>query len=275
MSDQGRVAVLGDQFEIELNEAGNGEPLLYLHGELGLRWTRFHDLLAQRRRVIAPAHPGFGASTGGDLLHDLHDLIYYYLDFLDRLELRGLPLVGHGLGGMFAAELAAVQPERFTHLVLVAPFGLWLPDTPTLDFFAASPAELAAALYSDPSSPAAVASTTRPTSQEALIEQALERAKALSSAARYLWPIPNRGLGKRLHRVRAPTLVVWGERDGVISPGYGEAFRERIRGARLEVIAQAAHLPQEEQPERLAALTLAFLEGAPAQGGLLAAAGSP
>jgi pimeloyl-ACP methyl ester carboxylesterase len=254
-----RVDVRDGQFNIEVTEAGHGAPLLFLHSELGPRWSAFHDALAEQWRVIAPAHPGFGASSGGEHLHDLHDLIYYYLDFLDGLALRDLPLVGHGLGGMFAAELAAVQPERFTRLVLMAPFGLWLPDAPTLDFFAASPPELAAALYYDPSSPAAVAAAAIPSDQPTMIEHALERAKSQASAARYLWPIPNRGLARRLHRVRAPTLLVWGERDGVVPPVYGEAFRARIRGARLELIPQAAHQLLDEQPARLADLTLAFV----------------
>jgi pimeloyl-ACP methyl ester carboxylesterase len=215
------------------------------------------------------------AVRAGEHLRDVQDAVYYLLDLLDRLELRDVPLVGHGLGGMFAAELAAAQPERFTHLVLVAPFGLWLSDAPTLDFFAAPPAELAAALYADPGSPAALAAAAAPVDQEALIAQALERARSLASAATYLWPIPNRGLSKRLHRVRAPTLLVWGERDGVVPPRHGQAFRERIRGARLELVAQAAHLPEQEQPERLAALTLDFLRAGaqPALAGV--SSGSP
>jgi pimeloyl-ACP methyl ester carboxylesterase len=256
------TSIRGGQFEVEVNEAGQAAPLLFLHWEFGPRWTAFHERLAKQWRVIAPSHPGFGASSGSEQIQDVHDLIYFYLDVLDELSLSTLPLIGHGLGGMFAAELAAVQPERFTRLVLLAPFGLWLPDAPTLDYFAASPPELGAALYYDQSSPAAVAASSMPTDQAALIEQALERAKSQASAARYLWPIPNRGLGKRLHRVRAPTLLVWGERDGVVPPVYGEAFRSRLPDARLEVIPEAAHDLLDEQPDRLAALSLEFL-GAP------------
>ena len=260
---------------IEVKEAGQGEPLLFLHWEFGPRWTAFHDRLAERWHVIAPSHPGFGNSSGGEHLHDIHDLIYWYLDLLDEQGVRGLPLVGHGLGGMIAAELAAVQPERFSHLVLLAPFGLWLPDAPTLDFFAASPSELAAALYYDQTSPAAVAASTPPSDQAALIEQALERAKSQASAARYLWPIPNRGLSKRLHRVRAPTLIVWGERDGLIPPAYGDAFRAHIRGSRLEIIPEAAHQLLDEQPDRLAALIQSFVGATQTtSGGLTGVAGS-
>lgn len=254
-----QVAVRAGAFDIEVWEAGSGTPVLFLHGEGGPTWTSFHDALTERYRVIAPVHPGYGESTGNDQLQDLPDLIYYYLDFLDQLKLRDLPLIGHGLGGMVATELAAVQPDRFTALVLIAPMGLWLADDPVQDFFVMSPADLAAALYHDQDSTAARAAAETPTEGDARIEFHLERAKSMATAAKYLWPIPNRGLAKRLHRVTAPTLIVWGESDRIASPRYAEAFRERIAGARVEIVEEAGHLPQEEHPASVAELTSAFL----------------
>ncbi|MFN8635255.1 MAG: alpha/beta fold hydrolase [Chloroflexota bacterium] len=254
-----QVAVRGGAFDTEVWEAGSGSPLLYLHGEGRPTWTPFHDALAEKHRLIAPLHPGYGGSSGTDHLQDVPDLIYYYLDFLDAMQLRGLPLVGHGLGGMIAAELAAVQPERFTALVLISPMGLWLPDDPVADFFAVPPAQLAALLYHDPGSPSAAAAADAPTEGDALIEYHVERAKSMATAAKYLWPIPNRGLAKRLHRVSAPTLIVWGASDRVASPRYAEAFREKIAGSQVEIVAEAGHLPHEEQPARLAELTTSFL----------------
>lgn len=257
--EQRMVAVQGGRFETEVLEGGSGSPLLYLHGFGGPRWDPFLDALASRYRVIAPAHPGFAGSTGNDRLLDLTDLVYYYLDFLDAAGLRGLPLIGHDLGGMFAAELAAVQPDRFAKLVLIAPLGLWNPDYPVLDFFVAKPRELAAALYHDVESPAAVAALNVPTEGDEMIDYQLERTKSLSTAAKYLWPIPNRGLSKRIHRVTAPTLLVWGESDGVVPPRYGQDFQAAIPGSRLAVVKGAAHLPQIEQPAELAELVTKFL----------------
>ena len=266
-----QVAVRDGAFDIETWEAGSGPPVLYLHGEGRPTWTSFHDALAERYRVIAPLHPGYGRSTGNEQLQDLPDLIYYYLDFLDQLGLRELPLIGHGLGGMVAAELAAVQPERFAALVLIAPMGLWLADDPVQDFFVMTPADLATALYHDPDSPAARAAAEMPTEGDALIEFHLERAKSMATAAKYLWPIPNRGLAKRAHRIAAPTLIVWGASDGIASPRYAEAFRERIAGAGVEIVEQAGHLPHEEQPARLAEITTSFLDTAREQGARVAA----
>ncbi len=251
---------LGGAFEVELRKEGTGTDVVWLHGEAGPDWTAFHDALAEQRHVLAPSHPGYGASTGSDKLEDIHDAIYFYLDLLDRLDLRQLSLVGHGLGGMFAAELAAVQPTRFSHLVLISPFGLWLPEVPTLDYFVLPPAELADALFHDQDSPAARTIARAPDGQEALIAYMLERAQSMAAAARYLWPIPDRGLSKRLHRVVAPTLIVWGQSDRIIPPAYAPEWQRRIPGSSMLIRQDAGHLPHIEQPAAMAQLTTAFLD---------------
>jgi pimeloyl-ACP methyl ester carboxylesterase len=253
------VALRGGRFEVDLLEAGDGAPLLYLHGTFGRREDDLIARLARTRRVLAPAHPGYGRTTGAEHLSDLHDLIYYYLDLLDHLALRDLALVGHGLGGMFAAELAAVQPERFARLVLLAPLGLWDGARPVLDFFSAEPERLAAALYHDPTSPAARATAAVPADDSRYVEYMLDRARAMATAASYLWPIPNRGLSKRLHRVATPTLLLWGESDGLCPPTYGRDFQAAIPGSELVVLPGAGHMLTIEQPEPVAAQIERFL----------------
>jgi pimeloyl-ACP methyl ester carboxylesterase len=253
--------VRNGRFKISLLEGGSGPPLLYLHGTWALDWNPFLERLAARRRVLVPRHPGFGESSGDDELLDLTDLVYFELDQLDQLGLRDLPLIGHGLGGMFAAELAAVQPERFSKLVLIAPLGLWNVQHPVPDFFTYRPPELAAALFYDQSAPAAVAAAAIPTQGDEMVTYQLERAKSLAATARYIWPIPNRGLSKRIHRVRMPTLLVWGANDAIVPPAYAEDFRALLPDARVELIEAAGHLPMLEQPERLAEVVEGFLEG--------------
>ena len=254
-----QVALRDGMFEASLLEAGDGPPLLYLHGTWATDGGPFLERLADRRRVIAPRLPGFGESTGSEHLLDLHDLIYYQLDLLDALDLRGLPLIGHSLGGMVAAELVAVQPERFSHLVLLGPLGLWNQAYPVPDFFAFSPPDLAAALYAEPESPVAQQAARIPVEEEERISYYLERAKGLATSAKYLWPIPNRGLAKRLHRVRVPTLLVWGERDGIVSPRYAADFQARLPRARVEILPQAAHLPMVEHPETFNRILISWL----------------
>ena len=255
-----KVDVRNGMFQTEVIEDGSGPPLLFLHGVNNVQpGDPFLARLAREHRVIAPRIPGFGESTGTEHLLDLHDLIYYELDLLDTLGLRGIPVVGHSLGGMVAAELAAVQPERFSALTLIAPFGLWNPAYPVADFFTMSPAHLAAATYHDPDSPAAQAAAQPPEDNEAYIAFMLDRARSLATSAKYLWPIPNRGLSKRLHRVAAPTLLVWGESDRIVPARYAEDFRDAIANARVEIIPEAGHLPEVEQPDRLADAVLSFL----------------
>ena len=265
-----RIPVRSGEFEVEYLEGGDGPPLIVLHGIAGLEWGRFHDRLSAGHRVVAPRTPGFGGSTGSENLADVHDLIYFYLDLLDALDIRRVPIVGHSLGGMIAAELAAVQPERFTRVVLIAPLGLWDPSHPVLDIFSVSPVELAGAMYFERESEAARAvaavpqartAEVDPSTEEgrAVIDFYLERAKSMSTAAKYLWPIPNKGLHKRLHRVTAPTLLIWGETDGICPPAYGDDFEAALPDARLSLVPEAAHMVQEEQPDAVADLIADFL----------------
>jgi pimeloyl-ACP methyl ester carboxylesterase len=249
------------KFEVEVYEQGSGSPLLFLHGIMGPTPGPFLDALAQRHRVIMPAHPGFGETTGDEQIVEFFDIVYYYLDLLDALDLHGLPVIGHSLGGMFAAELAAVQPERFTKLALLAPIGLWNEAHPVLDYFVMAPGDVAAALYHDLASPAAQAMAATPHDEESRVNMALARVKAQRVAARYMWPIPNRGLAKRIHRIKAPVLLAWGESDGLCPPAYAEDWKKAIPGASVEIIPNAGHMLQEEQPEKLAEIVGRFIGG--------------
>ncbi|MDA1258505.1 MAG: alpha/beta hydrolase [Chloroflexi bacterium] len=264
------VSVRNGDFQVDVLEGGSGDPLLYLHGVAGLEWTPLLEGLANGHTVIAPRTPGFGESTGTEKLHDIHDLTFFYLDLLDELGLDNLPIVGHSLGGMFAAELAATQPARFSHVALAAPFGLWNDASPVIDLFSVSLPELAAAMYADVKSEVAVAIATAPQARmtevdpatdagQATIGYLVERSKSMSTAAKYLWPIPNRGLSKRLHRVRQPALVIWGESDGIIPPGYAERFASQMPNAAVHVVPDAAHMVVDEQPNHVVGLIESLL----------------
>ena len=265
------VSLEGSGQQVELVQRGQGSPVFYLHGLLGCERDPLVAELAKRHHVVAPLIPGYGSSTGGEELADMHDLVIYYLEILDRLDLRGLPLVGHSLGGMFAAELAAAAPERFSHLVLLAPFGLWDDSEPTFDFFAASPQEQARAFYSDVNSEGALALAKAPVEAatevdpdtiegRAVIEHLVERAKTMMSAARFLWPIPNRGLNRRLFRLTMPTLVIWGANDGVIPASYASRFAEAIRDCKMVVVPGVSHMLPEEKPHDVARGILTFID---------------
>ncbi|HXG36775.1 MAG TPA: alpha/beta fold hydrolase, partial [Dehalococcoidia bacterium] len=199
-----------DGFKARLLEGGEGPPLLFLHGAGGppKAGAPFLETLSQHFHLYVPWHPGYGESEGIDDIDDVLDMVIYYQDFLDALGVDSAHIMGHSMGGMFAAELAAVCPHRIRKLVLAASAGLWLDETPIPDFFAMLPPEIMATVWHDPGSEAARSFLPDPNDREAMARAFLERAQSLSVATKFLWPIPDRGLHKRIHRIKAPTLLL-------------------------------------------------------------------
>jgi pimeloyl-ACP methyl ester carboxylesterase len=254
------VSIRRGQFQTFVRSEGEGDPLLFLHGAGGLGgWPPFLADLARSFRVVAPEHPGFGRSEGLEHLDDVIDLALYYTEFVEAMGLEQPYIVGHSLGGMIAAEMAAIAPDLASKLVLVAPVGLWLDEHPVMDFFAATPEELATAIFHDPSSSLAQEFMTMPSDPNAHLEAVLERTKNLSAAGKFLWPIPDKGLRKRIHRIAAPTLLLWGASDRLVPPIYGGEFLKRIDGARLTVIKGASHMLPFEKADEFVEVVTEFL----------------
>jgi len=263
-ADQRTLPIRDGAFEIALEEGGAGSPVVFLHGLSGATWDPFLAALAAEHRVIAPGLPGSsGGSTGLERLMDHHDLFFLYQEILDALltELgeESISLVGHSFGGWLAAELAAVEPARVSSLVLIAPLGLWNDAYPVTDVFALLPKELSSAVFHDDDHPRAVALRDSGESDDEKQAIMLRRAQENSSVARFTWPIPDKGLDRRMQRIQAPTLIIWGESDGVASPRYADDFAAGIPGSRVERIAAAGHVPQAEQPEETLAVVQPFL----------------
>lgn len=256
------VSVRGGMFEAEVHEFGDGggTPALFLHGETGLVAGPYLDAVAASRRVIAPRLPGYGDSTGLEHLDDIIDLVVHELDLLDALGLAQVDVIGHSLGGMVGAEIAAIAPHRVRRLVLASPLGLWRDDEPTFDFFAERAADIAAATWFDVESGAAKAATSMPAEHDAVVARVYETMQSLAAAAKFSWPIPDKGLRKRIHRITAPTLLLWGERDGIVPNVYAGEFQSLIAGSRMETIAASAHMPHVEQPEAWARAVTSFLD---------------
>jgi pimeloyl-ACP methyl ester carboxylesterase len=245
---------------VQFFEGGVGRPLLYLHGAGTFWWMPVHDLLARRRRVVLPVHPGFGASEGLEAIETMEDLVFHTLDVLDTLGLDRVDVAGLSLGGWLAAELALRHPGRVDRLVLVDAAGVRVPGVPMGNPFMLPPPRLRELTFHDPVSPVAVALFPDAPPLERL-ETVLRGREA---AARLLWhPAQQyRKLTSRLWRIGAPTLVVWGREDRLIPLAYGEAYARGIPGARLEILDGCGHLPPFEHPERFAEIVLGFLDGA-------------
>ncbi|GEL18491.1 alpha/beta fold hydrolase [Pseudonocardia asaccharolytica] len=235
--------------------AGTGDPVLFLHGAGGLFWDPFLDALAAGHTVYAVEHPGGGDSDALTHLPGIWELVLFYDELLDVLGLDTVQVVGHSFGGMVAAELASNSPRRVTRLVLVAPIGFWRDDTPIPDIAGIPPDSLPGLVLADPTSPLAAMLTPPADDPQALFEAAMRMASILH----FIWPIPDKGLERRIHRVSAPTLLIWGAQDKLVDPVYAEEFRSRLRDSRLEIIDGAGHLPQLEAPDAVRAHVLGFL----------------
>ena len=243
------VSVRHGMFETKLRTDGSGAPLLFLHGAGGLRgWDPFLAELARQFTVYAPAHPGYETSSGIEHIDDMIDMVVYYNDFLDALGLDTTHVVGHSMGGMFAAELAALSPHRVQRLVLANAVGLWIEEQPVADFFAMTPEQLGMALWHDPNSDVARAMMAIPQDEQAQLEAFLLRAQHLATAGKFLWPIPDKGLKKRIHRIKAPTLILWGQSDGLVPVAYAQAFQQRIPGAQTTIMPRCGHMSMYEDP---------------------------
>jgi len=249
------------KFTVEMEVLGGGEPVLFLHGAAGLLGGEsFLEELARDFKVIAPHLPGFGESTGGEQIDDVIDAALFYHELMDAMGIGSAYLVGHSMGGMIAAEVAALDVHRARKLVLASSAGLWLDDHPIADIFAAELYELPQLLFHDPKSPIAQAITAIPSDIQALTAMYLERTKRLAMASKFLWPIPDRGLKKRLYRIAAPTLALWGESDRMIPPIYAKEFARLIPNCRERIIKQAGHMLMYERPPEFCHAVREFLK---------------
>jgi pimeloyl-ACP methyl ester carboxylesterase len=251
-----------DKIETEVEISGNGPPLIFLHGPWGLRSDReFLDLISGRHTVYAPKHPGTSAQDPEAIhqLDDWWDLILYYGELFDRLGLGNIALIGHSFGGMVACELAAAMPERVSRLVLIDPVGLWRDDLPVKNWMLLSQAELRGALFADPKGEAAQKFFSLPEEEAARIEAQVGLIWSQACTGKFVWPIPDRGLKKHIHRVATLALIVWGKADGVIAPAYAEEFARGIAKSRVALIDDAGHLPHLEQAQKVTRLVDEFL----------------
>ena len=244
---------------VRLQRAGEGAPLLYLHGAgAGGRWLSFQEALAQRFDVIAPTHPGHGGSPAAEWIEDISDLAFHYLDLLDALKLPRVHLVGASIGGWIAAEIAVMASPRLSSLVLIDPVGIKVDGWIYPFIFGMDLPQIVATVFHRPE--AAMALAPKDQSVDTLVE--LYRQNA--AMARVAWNpyLYNPRLSRRLARVGAPTLLVCGEHDRLAPLVCAEAWRKEIPGARLATFAHSGHVPHLEEPAAVAAAVIEFCEAA-------------
>jgi pimeloyl-ACP methyl ester carboxylesterase len=257
-----RFKLWQDRIETEVEIWGSGPPLVWLHGPWGLNPDRaFVERLAAGNTVFAPRFPGTtrGDPNGVRALTGWLDLAVYHGELFDKLELAAPAFAGHSFGALLAAEFAAAYPKLVRQLVLIDPVGLWRDDHPVKNWMVLSDKVRRHALFADPAGEAARRFFEVPSDPEGRVDTLAQFNWALACTGKFVWPIADRGFKNRIHRVSAPTLIVWGNADGIVAPVYAQEFARGISGARVELIDKAAHLPHLEQPETVAELVQRFL----------------
>ncbi|MSQ19252.1 MAG: alpha/beta fold hydrolase [Betaproteobacteria bacterium] len=252
-----------NRVETEVEISGSGPALVFLHGPWGLAQDRaFIERLAATYTVFAPKHPGTSRGNN-EAVHALDswlDLIVYYGELFDRLELKAPPLVGHSFGALVAAEFAAAVPRSISKLVLIDPVGLWRDDLPVQNWMILSEAQRRSMLFADAECEASKQFFHVPTDAAGRVDTLTQFIWAQACTGKFVWPVADRGFKLRSHRIGAPTLIVWGKADRIIAPAYALEFANRIAGARIEMIDQAGHLPHLEQPAPVMRAISAFID---------------
>ena len=230
-----------DGCRTHLRRAGKGEPLLFLHGASGAPVILpFMEKLAQRFDVLVPQHPGWGRSDEPAWLENIHDVAYFYLDFLKQLDLRNVTVVGSSMGGWIAMEMAVRDTARMKSLVLVSPAGVAAPGVQPADIFLMTPEELIRNLFVD----------------EKLVQARLaapvdvdESLKNRHATARLAWEprLHDPFLPKWLHRIDVPVKIIWGKQDRILPVGILDEMKRLIPGAKTLVLENCGHLPHAEK----------------------------
>ena len=262
MPKRGTVTVWQGRVPLGLQVDGEGPPVVFFDGPWGLTWGPFLETLAQRFTVHAPEHPGTSPGEPDTIqeIDTLWDLVLCYDEMLDALGLAEVAFVGHSFGAMIACEVAALRPARARRLVLLDPIGLWRDEVPVTNWMLVGPQELGDCVFRDPQSVAAKSMFAIPDDPEAGALAKTRLMWAMGATGKFIWPIPDKGLRKRIHRIRdVDTLLVWGAEDRLVPRVYADEFARHLARTRTEVVKEAGHAPHLEQPAATARVVETFL----------------
>ena len=249
--------------ETEILIKGEGQPLLFLHAGHGFdAEDPLIERLSASYKVIAPSHPGFGASPRPDGVDTVDDIAYRYLDLIEDLGLTDIILVGVSFGGWIAAELATKGSDRIAKLVLIDPVGVKFGDRETrdiTDIYATTAQQIPELFFADEAK--GMAALNNLDFKDLPEEIALRFARNREALTLFGWAptLYNPKLKGRLHRIKVPTLVLWGDEDRIVPVEYGRSYAAAIPDARIEIVQDAGHYGYLEQPQAFADKITAFL----------------
>ena len=238
--------------DVEVYEGGAGPELVYLHGVTGLLpQDPFLASLSEHFHVYAPVMPGYGTSTGQDTIDSVFAFAMHGYDVIDALGLNRPVLAGHCMGGMVAAEMAALAPNDVSHLALIGALGLWVEETPVPDLFATLPYQLPELLFNDAQRGHELLGSGRDFNDaEFLTDFLVGNANRMGMAGKLLFPVPDRGLARRLYRVKVSTTLLWGTADALTPEPYLRAFEALIPHAKSYTV-EGGHMVHYEQTVKI------------------------
>jgi pimeloyl-ACP methyl ester carboxylesterase len=261
-----RAIQVGDH-RIVYSEGGKGEPVVLVHGfnASADTWNRFAGRLTKRYHVVAPDLPGWGASTRLEAeSYGYPKQVERLRQFLALLGLRRVHMVGHSMGGFIATAYAAQHPEEIITLTLMAPHGVAEPQPSDL---ARSVAEGDNWLVAD--SPQAFdrllnnVFAKRPYVPGFVLQYLAKRTIQSSAKSAKIFAEMQTNdppLEERLPRIKAPTLIVWGDQDRVLHVSSLDVFRLGIKGSEVLMLRESGHMPMTENTRQCAVAWQALLD---------------
>jgi len=229
--------------------AGQGEPLVFFHGAGTVDGYDFAEAWTDKFKVVVPYHPGFGESGDDPTFTDLHDYVMHYLELFDALKLDRFNLVGLSLGGYLAAKFASEHGHRVKKLALIAPAGMIDPKHPTIDIIATPGEQIPGLLVSNFD----VIKKRLPEKPD--LDFIGDRYREAGTVARLFWERPgDKKFARYLHRIKMPTMIVWGDEDKIIPVQQSEMWRKFLPSADIKIYKGAGHLVHLEKPEAVEAV---------------------
>jgi pimeloyl-ACP methyl ester carboxylesterase len=224
--------------------AGSGEPVVFFHGAGTVDGFDFLESWSDKFRVIAPYHPGFGESGDDPTFTTLHDYLMHYLELFDLLKLDTFNLVGLSLGGWLAAMFCSEHGHRVKKLALIAPAGIIDRQHPTLDVIKIPGDQIVGLLTSN----FEVIKKRLPEKPD--MDFIGDRYRESGTVARLLWEHPDDPKFMRyLHRIKVPTMIVWGDEDKIVPVQQAETWRKLVPHADIKTYNGAGHLVHLEKPD--------------------------
>ena len=234
--------------EVSVAEYGSGQPFLLLHGGAGPQSVAgFAEKFAAAHqvRVLAPTHPGFGGTARPEALDSIAGLAALYQGLLDQLDLNDVTVIGNSIGGWITAEIALLASPRVSGIVLIDAVGIEVPGHPVADFFALTMDQVFTRSFHNPD-PFRIDPATLPPAAQAVA------AGNRAAIATYAGPsMSDPALAGRLGALEIPTLVLWGESDGIVDVDYGRAYAAAIPLAQFQLLPETGHSPQLETPDQV------------------------